>query len=313
MRRPLLILSVAAGLSLLAFIAHPRKTTNAANFSDREIFEGVVFGVGPVADLVPEARDQLRPEIYARSADQLASMAAVRATLMVSIERAEPGLIGEFGRVARSGDPAAIRSMLERAAEAVDRAAADDCPDLLDGALFANVPSPQLGPTTRPRPGPTSPQIFANVPSPQLGPTTRPRPGPNSPQIFANVPSPQLGPTTRPRPGPTSPQLFANVPSPQLGPTTRPRPGPTSPQIFANVPSPQLGPTTRPRPGPNSPQIFANVPSPQLGPTTRPRPGPTSPQLVAQPGWALFSSELFSEQLAASMAVQLDRSAPAEG
>jgi len=241
MRRPLLLLSVAASFALLAFLARPEKRMGAASFSDREIFEGVVFGVGPVVNLVPEARDQLRPEIYARSADQLAEISAVRAELIAAIERAEPTFIGEFGRVARSGDPAAIRVMLERAEEAVDRAAAEERHDLLDGTLFANIPSPQLGPTTRPRPGPTSPQLFANIPSPQLGPTTRPRPAPTSPPLVDICPSQQLGPTTRPRPG------------------------------------------------------------------------PTSPQLVAQPGWALFSSELFSEQLAASMAVQLERSRPAEG
>jgi len=39
----------------------------------------------------------------------------------------------------------------------------------------------------------------------------------------------------------------------------------------------------------------------------------TSPQLAAQPAWALFSSQLFTEQLAASMALKLERTSPAEG
>jgi hypothetical protein len=38
-----------------------------------------------------------------------------------------------------------------------------------------------------------------------------------------------------------------------------------------------------------------------------------SPQLAAQPAWALFSSQLFTEQLAASVAMKLEQSSPAEG
>jgi hypothetical protein len=175
--------------------------------------------VGPVAQLVPEAREQLRPEIYAQNADELASMATVRASLLASIERAQPALVAEFARVARGGDPAAIRAMLERASEAVNAAAGEQWPTL-DGTLVANVPNPN--------------------------PRTRP------------------GPAPRP-----TPQLQQDEP------------------LFANVPNPN--PRTRPGPAPR--------PTPQL----------TSPQLAAQPAWALFSSALFTEQLAGSMALKLER------
>ncbi len=217
--RRLTLLSIAALISVLALAAQSGKPAVPPSFSDREIFEGAVFGVGPVAQLVPEARDQLRPEIYAQSADELASMARMRATLLASIERAQPGLVGEFARVARSGDPAAIRAMLERAAEAVN-AAADEWSGPLDGTLVANMPNPN--------------------------PRTRP------------------GPAPRP-----TPQLQQDAP------------------LFANMPNPN--PRTRPGPAPR--------PTPQL----------TSPQLAAQPAWALFSSPLFTEQLAGSMALQLER------
>jgi hypothetical protein len=220
MGRPLLLVPVAALIAVLAFVGRTENRAGAASFSDREIFEGVVFGVGPVATLVPEAREQLRPEIYAHDADELAAMAAVRSGLIASIERDQPELIGEFARIARSGDPAAIRSMLERAIDAVNAAASADRADGLDGTLLANLPLPA-----------------------HLGDKKRP---PSSP---SPVPS----------------QLFANLPLPA-----------------------------------------------HLGDKKRPPPSPT-PQLAAQPAWSLLSSQLFTEQLASSMAVTLERSAPTGG
>jgi hypothetical protein len=217
--RRLTLLSIAALISVLAVATSTQKSTVPSSFSDREIFDGVVFGVGPVAQLVPEAREQLRPEIYAKSADELTAMGQVRASILVSIERAEPGLLAEFARVARSGDPAAIRAMLVRATEAVN-AAAERRSGRLDGTLVANLPNPN----PRSRPGPA------------------------------------------PRP---TPQLQQDAP------------------LVANLPNPN--PRSRPGPAPR--------PTPQL----------TAPQLAAQPAWALFSSPLFTEQLAGSMAVELER------
>ncbi len=241
--RRLSLISVAALISFLVVAAHSGKSAVPTSFSDREIFEGVVFGVGPVAQLVPEAREQLRPEIYVHDTGELASMTAVRAALLASIERAEPGLVAEFARVARGGDPAAIRAMLQRATDAVN-AAADATSGTVDGTLVANVPIPR--PPARPGPAPR--------PTPQLQ---------QDEHLFANVPNPN--PRTRP------------------GPAPRP-----TPQLQQDAP------------------LVANVPIPR--PPARPGPGPRpAPQLAAQPAWALFSSQLFTEQLAGSMALKLER------
>jgi hypothetical protein len=49
-------------------------------------------------------------------------------------------------------------------------------------------------------------------------------------------------------------------------------------------------------------------PNPRSKPgAPRPTPQLTAPQLAAQPAWALFSSQLFTEQLAGSMALKLER------
>ncbi len=99
-------------------------SVDTSAYSDRQIFEGVVFGAGPVASLVPEARNHLAPELYARSADELSAMADARATVVDAIESAHPGFLSEFARAARSGDPAKVQAMLVRATGAITEAAA---------------------------------------------------------------------------------------------------------------------------------------------------------------------------------------------
>jgi len=96
----------------------------ATDFTDRQIFEGAVFGAGPVADLLPEARAQLRPELYARGNDALSAMADARAAIIDEIELTHPGLVADFAQAARSGDPARVQAALERAIAAVSETAA---------------------------------------------------------------------------------------------------------------------------------------------------------------------------------------------
>jgi len=94
------------------------------DFTDRQIFEGAIFGVGPVAELLPEARTQLRPELYARSAEELSAMAEARAATIDALERNQPGLLYDFAEAARSGDPVRVQAMLARAIEGISGTAA---------------------------------------------------------------------------------------------------------------------------------------------------------------------------------------------
>jgi hypothetical protein len=94
------------------------------DFTDRQIFEGALFGAGPAADVLPEARTQLRPELYARSADALSAMADARAAIIDEVELTHPGLVADFGQAARSGDPAKVQAALERAIAAVSETTA---------------------------------------------------------------------------------------------------------------------------------------------------------------------------------------------
>ncbi|HUM13803.1 MAG TPA: hypothetical protein VLT82_22840 [Myxococcaceae bacterium] len=92
---------------------------STAAYSDRQIFEGVIFGAGPVANLIPEARDHLRPELYARTTEQLNAMGNGRAATIDAIERSNPRFLAEFARAARSGDPASVERMVVQAVNVV--------------------------------------------------------------------------------------------------------------------------------------------------------------------------------------------------
>jgi hypothetical protein len=116
-------------------------TVVATDFTDRQIFEGAIFGVGPVAELLPEARAQLRPELHARSAEELSAMTEARAATIDAIERAHPGLVADFAEAARSGDPARVQAMLARATSAISETAANAA-----SAKSPNVPIERRGP-----------------------------------------------------------------------------------------------------------------------------------------------------------------------
>jgi hypothetical protein len=88
------------------------------------MFQGVMFGSGPVASMVREVNDQLRAELYVSDPDDLAAMARVQDQITDQIARDNPSFLSEFARAARSGDPAKVQAMLARASAAVSQAAA---------------------------------------------------------------------------------------------------------------------------------------------------------------------------------------------
>ena len=110
-------------------------TVVATDFTDRQIFEGAIFGVGPVAELLPEARAQLRPELYARSVAELSAMADARAATIDALERNQPGLLSDFAEAARSGDPARVQAMLARTIHAISGS-----PTTFPSAKLQNLP-----------------------------------------------------------------------------------------------------------------------------------------------------------------------------
>jgi hypothetical protein len=158
-------------------------------FSDRQIFEGAVFGSGPVADLLPEARNNLRPELYVRNADELSALADARNATIKAIEQNHPGLMSEFARAARSGDPAKVQAMLARTTDAISEVSTDAAtmrsPNVPIATRSPNVPidsrSPNVPIATR------SPNVPIDSLSPNVPIATR---SPNVPidSLSPNVP-----------------------------------------------------------------------------------------------------------------------------
>ena len=114
--------AIATLVSCVVVIGCGQGAVKTTDFSDRQIFEGVMLGAGPVADVLPEAREHLRPELYTRDDGELAAIADARAALVDAVDRAQPDLIADFARAARSGDPARIQPMLARATSALSGA-----------------------------------------------------------------------------------------------------------------------------------------------------------------------------------------------
>ncbi len=111
------------------------------DFTDRQILEGVVFGSGPLASVLPEARDHLRPELYVSDQGELAAMSDARARLIDAVESAQPGFVAEFARAARSGNPATVRAMLARAVQVVNQTSVRGAPGNLPVAdVRGNLP-----------------------------------------------------------------------------------------------------------------------------------------------------------------------------
>ena len=156
--------AVATMFSALLLVGCGQGAGVKTDFSDRQIFEGVMFGAGPVAILLPEARDHLSPELYARSPDELNAMADARAAIIAAIESAHPGFLTAFARAARSGDPAQAHLMIMLAADAISGAAGMDATSARDNNLPTTSRDNNLPTTNRNNNLPTA-SINNNLPT----------------------------------------------------------------------------------------------------------------------------------------------------
>ena len=183
------------------------------DFSDRQIFEGAMFGAGPVANLLAEAREHLSPELYARSPEELNAMADTRAAIIDAIESEHPGFLAEFARAARSGDPARVHGMLLLAASLVREAAGLQIADVKDpnlpttGRGDPNLPSGMLKDPNLPTTGRGDP----NLPSGMLEDPNLPTTGRGDPNLPTGMlKDPNLPTTGRGDPNLPTADLFAS-------------------------------------------------------------------------------------------------------
>ena len=89
-----------------------------------DIYRGVVFADGPVADMVPVIRDHARLSDRIKDAKQLQDVRKVQDRLIRAIQKSDPGFFDTFARDMRSGNPQAVDRALRSASAVSLRAAA---------------------------------------------------------------------------------------------------------------------------------------------------------------------------------------------
>ncbi len=302
--------AIATLVSCAVVIGCGQGAVSSTDFSDRQIFEGVMFGAGPVANLVPEARDHLRPELYTRNDAELGAMTQARAILIDAVDRAEPDLLAAFAAAARSGDPARIQPMLARATSALSGASANArTPNLPVDTRTPNLPvdtrTPNLPVDTRTPNLPVdtrTPNLPVDTRTPNLPVDTR---TPNlpvdtrTPNLPVDTRTPNLPVDTRTPNLPVdtrTPNLPVDTRTPNLPVDTR------TPNLPVDTRTPNLPVDTR------TPNLPVDTRTPNLPVDTRTPNLPVDIRATgisfssAAPAWRLFSNQLFTEQLAMSVA-----------
>ena len=318
--------AIATLVSCAVVIGCGQEASVSQSFSDRQIFQGVMFGTGSVASRVPEARDQLRAEFYVSDPGELAAMARVQDAITDQIARDDPTFLAAFARAARSGDPAKVRAMLVRANTAVSEAAGafqlsargqnlpidtrgqnlpidtrgqnlpvdtrgQNLPVDLRGQ---NLPVDHAGRTSpSTHAGRTSPLTHAGRTSPST-PAGRISPSTSAGRTSPSTPAGRISLSTPA--GRTSPSTSAGRISPST-PAGRTSPSTPAGRISLSTPAGRTSPSTSAgRISPSTPARGQNLPV-----DTRGQNLPVA-YVRVHPAWSLFSSQLFTEQLAASVA-----------
>jgi SdpC family antimicrobial peptide len=134
MRRALSFLGVALFIAFgVGLITSPRASANSPRYTDHQIFEGLAFGHGAVARIVPELR--------ARDASWSLRRQHAAVAIESAISRRNPGFLRSFAQDVQSGDPgrvAAALSRMSRAFAAVSNVASMKCKVSIADGRFAN-------------------------------------------------------------------------------------------------------------------------------------------------------------------------------
>lgn len=94
--------------------AQPRRTARV--ISDADLYRGIFFADGPVADLIPEIRDNLKISNVVNDRTVLRAFRGLHARIIAQIAQTYPAFLSSFGQAMRSGDHLRIDRALEDAA-----------------------------------------------------------------------------------------------------------------------------------------------------------------------------------------------------
>ena len=97
-------------------LAAPARPSSPA-FSGPDLYRGIILAHGPVADLIPEIRDQILPPRVAQDRQLQRAMEMFQDRLIEEIALTHPKFFDEFAAAMRSGDHLAVQEGLESAGQ----------------------------------------------------------------------------------------------------------------------------------------------------------------------------------------------------
>ena len=91
----------------------------ARNYTGEQLFRGLIFCHGEVADLIPEIRDNLEISTTLVTADQLKLIEAAQDRIIAAINDTSPQFFDQFGQMIRSGDQVTVNDALDLASQTI--------------------------------------------------------------------------------------------------------------------------------------------------------------------------------------------------
>lgn len=129
LRRPskrLLATLLAFGLTVGLFAIAPLGSSSPASADERydgeTLFEGLYFGIGPVAEHFPDIEEAMAERREA-SEEEDGLLRDLEGRLLRAVHEADEGFLGRFEEGIQSGDHVAIESLLEEGTALLDHAA----------------------------------------------------------------------------------------------------------------------------------------------------------------------------------------------
>src|SRR4051812_10223716 len=91
------------------------QATNVSSLSGEQLYRGIILADGPVADLLPEIRDNVKLDNFITDKEQLATISKANDQVVDQVRKVRPDFFGSFKKDIQSGDHLLIRRGMQDA------------------------------------------------------------------------------------------------------------------------------------------------------------------------------------------------------
>lgn len=106
------LLSLFIILALVSCVDNPTESVAESDFMGKDIFRGIMFGQGPVADYIPEIRDHYKLDYYIHDESQRETIVQITDRIIRLIVEKDPNYFEEFKYNMESSDHLMINDAL---------------------------------------------------------------------------------------------------------------------------------------------------------------------------------------------------------